>query len=85
MRETARALFLALSLFSSTAQGQENLTELSYWMSHYYENPQPENLAAWLKDTSSAGVFENPNSRVSIVVFVSEIIRFNPKITDLLC
>jgi hypothetical protein len=85
MRKTVSTLSLALLLFSSAAQSQGNLTELSYWMSHYYEDPQPEHLAAWIKDTSSAGAFEKPNSRVTVLFFVSEIIKSNPKITDLLC
>lgn len=78
--------FLSLALFlASTAQSQEKATELSHWMSRYYEHPQPELLAAWITETSSAGIFDNPNSRIRILFFASEVIKYSPDATNQLC
>lgn len=84
MRKTFSLLILAL-LLASTAHPQEKTAELSYWMSHYYEHPQPELLAAWIGQTSAEGIFEKPNSRAVILFFVSEVIKYNPNSTNQLC
>jgi hypothetical protein len=80
-----RFFFAMVCLLSSAAHAQDDLERLGDWMSHYYENPQPDNFTKWIKDISELGVFEKSSARLPLLIFVSEVIKQNPNKADKWC
>ena len=78
MYRLIRYLVATLPLLCGVSHAQEALKNVGEQMAHYYENPNPEAFVSWIKDASAAGAFEKSSAQLSMMIFMSEVIRSNP-------
>lgn len=71
-------LMLGCSVCSGTVSGQE-ADALERWMSHYYEQPRPEQFVDWVRAVARSGEFRQAAREVPLMVFISAVISQNPE------
>ncbi len=82
--KTLKSLFAAgfvLAAFSPVFGSVEALssTRAEKWITHYYENPRPDDLLASVHQLSNAGFFEQAGNTAMAIGFFSEVFASNPQ------
>ena len=80
MKKLVRASVLALSLALSCAAAKEHVPpeRLDQWMTYYYLDSRPDEIAAALRAVTTGGYFENDSVQAPFSGFFAEIFRSNP-------
>jgi hypothetical protein len=77
-RACALGVLLSLTVGTSPAEEPDKRQRLGTWMAHYYEHPEPEALAGWMREVSASGSLEKVSARYPVMIFVSELASQNP-------
>lgn len=77
-RACALGVLLSLTIGTSPAEVPDKRQRLGTWMAHYYEHPEPEALAGWMREVSASGILEKTSARYPVMIFVSELASQNP-------
>ena len=71
----------SLVLFSAVP-GRAAATSAEQWLTHYYQNPQPEQFVPAIFDLSHAGFFEQPGHVSLAIGFIAGVMTQNPDQID---